>query len=155
MSKILVIEPYRMLQHAVSTTLFPDHEVQTLESVPDEIVGLNPDLVIVDAMSLRTRNLLGSEPPRWLQDGIVPIVWVDDGEPPDGSKTKKLIVVQIPLTRDRLLAAVAECLKLLSEQNSNGQANMAHAAPEQQLIELVDVIEEESAINRSDSEKEK
>lgn len=161
MSKILIIEPYRMLQLAFSTALFADHEVQTMESFPGE--PPHPlDLIIIDATSLRAKNLVGHEPPRWLQDGNVPIVWVDDQDPTDAPKREKLIVVQSPLTKDRLLAAVAHCLSLLSKPHDNaslGDATRGSSldtvarSENAQVIDLVDVIDEEPESKESESDR--
>jgi hypothetical protein len=165
MSKILVIEPHRILQQAISLSLFPDHEVQTMASIPD--AGPAPakdfDLIILDAASLRAKDALSTETSRWLQAWGGPVLWVDHEDGEAKPQREKLIVIRSPLTKERLLAAVAESLGLLSAANSSG-ANEADketargrlktaaktretdTAAEQEnvaFIELVDVVDED------------
>ena len=35
MSKILVVEPYQILQRAIAVSFFPEHEVQITDQLPE------------------------------------------------------------------------------------------------------------------------
>jgi hypothetical protein len=63
MSKILVVEPRKILQQAIRLALCPDHEVQLetnlLDPKPSTIK--NFDLAIIDAAALRDANMLGAQ----------------------------------------------------------------------------------------------
>ena len=53
MSKILVVEPYKILQRAIAVSFFPEHQVEVTEQVP-EVSALEQrayDVAIVDAVS--------------------------------------------------------------------------------------------------------
>lgn len=165
MSKILVIEPHRILQQAISLSLFPDHEVQITASIPD--AGLAPakefDLVILDAASLRAKDALSTATSRWLQGWGGPVVWVDHDDGEAKPQREKAIVIRSPLSKEKLLAAVTESLGLLSTANSSGAIEVdkdtargrskteaktreTDTVAEQEnaaFIELVDVVDEE------------
>jgi len=49
----LVIEPHKMLQHAFSVALFPEHQVQVMEMIPGAMAVKEFDAVVVDAGALR------------------------------------------------------------------------------------------------------
>ncbi|HEU4341613.1 MAG TPA: hypothetical protein VFU31_08590 [Candidatus Binatia bacterium] len=171
MSKILVIEPHRILQQAISLSLFPDHEVQIMASMPDAALPKEFDLVILDAASLRAKDALGSATSRWLQNWGGPVVWLDHDDGESKPQREKLIVIQSPLNKERLLAAVAESLGLLSPANSSvaiepgkdsaagrkkrvARARETDAVAEQEnvaFIELVDVVDEEPEGNATKS----
>jgi hypothetical protein len=78
MSKILVVEPYKILQRAIAVSFFPEHQVEVTEQVP-EVSALEQrayDVAIVDAAALREKNAAG-DLNRCLQDWSIPIIWLE------------------------------------------------------------------------------
>ena len=69
MSTVLVIEPRKILQHAATIALFPDHEARVVDGIPDAGAALleQCDAVIVDArgaageLHLRKRTRLACQ----------------------------------------------------------------------------------------------
>lgn len=160
MSKILLIEPCRMLQHAFVLALFPEHDVEIVaEMKPALDRSSGVDLAIIDAAALRQRNaaIVDSEgaPPGW----ELPTIWIDTTASTHSaaSKTTRLA---LPFSKDELRAAVAKLLQAASGENQL-EAGRSHApaaaAPrrgkssksvsssgesDKKIIELVDVFEE-------------
>jgi DNA-binding NtrC family response regulator len=161
MGKILVIQPHRMLQQALVLALFPDHEVQAIESLPESSAVKDFDAVIVDAGSLVESGGAAAQGIRAVQSWTVPTVWVEGVQSAQPPKRDKLVAVRRPITRDALQSAVAECLELASTSKRNGpvtaqsqEDRMAGKAKakeqmtggisepaEARVIELVDVVE--------------
>src|SRR5688572_20390733 len=110
MSKILVIEPHRILQQAISLSLFPDHEVQTIAGISDAAPAPTKDfdLVILDAASLRANDAQSAPISRWLQGWSGPVLRVDHEDASGRPQGGNWVVIQSPLSKERLLAAVAE-----------------------------------------------
>ncbi len=61
MSKILVIEPYKILRHAFCVALSNDHQVDIVTTIPEAATLSDASLVIVDGAALRERNLLAAQ----------------------------------------------------------------------------------------------
>ena len=156
MSKILLVEPYKMLQHAFVAALFPEHEVKILENPPaSESLAADVDLVIVDAAALRMRNSGPAEEVGALWQ--LPTIWIDNG-PPTRAESSTIARLTPPLTREEVKAAVAGLLRAVAEPAANpvgGQvhspaskktratkAKRAEPADDKNIIELVDVFEE-------------
>jgi hypothetical protein len=156
MSKILLVEPYKMLQHAFVAALFPEHEVKILENPPAaESFAAGADLVIVDAAALRTRKTLPADEVR--RPWQLPTIWIDN-EPPTRAGSSTIARLTLPLTREDLRAAVAGLLRAVVEPAANPAAGQAHSPePRKQgaakakhaeptdgknIIELVEVFEE-------------
>jgi hypothetical protein len=75
MSKILVVEPYKILQRAMAITFFPEHEVQITGAVPEigEFEQRSYDVVIIDAGALRETDTAGDLNHR-VQDWPIPVI---------------------------------------------------------------------------------
>jgi len=161
MSKILLIEPQKMLQQAIVLSLFPEHEVQLKGDLSGNSVSAAKDfdLVIIDAAALREANALGGQSSGTIQGWEAPIIWIDEagGSPTPGRK--KVVALNRPIERMALQSAVAECLGTASTSTPTGMTALAEkserrpAAKETgtsaaadvadaQVIELVDVVEE-------------
>jgi hypothetical protein len=160
MSKILLIEPQKMLQQAIVLSLFPDHEVRLQRDLSDDAASAADDfdLVIIDAAALREANALGAQSLaalRW----EAPIIWIDEaGDSSTPPRRSKVVALRRPIDRTALQAAVADCLGTASNSTRNGMtaseksvrrpaatATGAGAAAELSdgsVIELVDVVEE-------------
>jgi hypothetical protein len=157
MSHVLVIEPRKILQHAIAVALFPDHEARMVEAVPGPALVHECDAAIVDAVALREINALAAQNLSAMSGWTVPLVWID-GDAPQTPKCANLAVVKRPVSRDELRAALATCLgrqlTLRASADTAPQRNAAGGgkrigpkavtAPVSNppIIELVDVVEE-------------
>ena len=165
MSRVLVIEPQKILQQAIILSLFPEHDVELSIDFSEKTTGVdrNFDLVIVDAAALSDRNVLGG---RWLgtvQNWKVPMIWIQDGGGPPIPSAGAMVVLQRPLQKQALQLAVIECLSAASTSRPDGpgasdtgspvlskastdetRTALASELPAQRVIELVEVVEEEA-----------
>lgn len=154
MSRIILVQPYKMLQHAFVVALFPEHHVRIVQDLnAAESVAADGDCVIVDGAALRGRNSGEIPMPRWQ----LPTIWIDSALPADTGAAQVLLVAA-PFTREELKSAVACLLRAQGEPERSGAAaapvtatekpktpkvRRAKAAAGKEIIELVDVIEEE------------
>jgi hypothetical protein len=164
MSRILVIQPHRMLQHAFSVALFPEHEVQVVERIPDAAGLKDIDLVIVDAVALRQRDSLAQHELGEVQDWKTPTIWIDNDADAQVPMREKLLLLQGPSGKDLLVRAMAECLgtpgagkqaanpiksgaagRAVTTETTKPQGATAASNTEENFIELVEVVEEGSA----------
>jgi hypothetical protein len=161
MSNVLVIEPRKILQHAIAIALFPDHEARIVEALPQAASAPDCDAVIVDAVALKEMNALSPQLASAMGEWNMPLVWID-GDAPEPPKSVNLVVVKRPV-RDELRAALATCLgrqlmlrasaKPVAQQGPASSSKLilprsARPAAAPQLIELVDVVEEAPARNK-------
>jgi hypothetical protein len=120
-----------MLQQAIAVALFPDHEVQTMESLPADVPHApDVDVIILDAASLRAKNVLDLPLPTWVQEDGIPIVWVDNADSTGAPKREKLTVVHSPIMKDRLLAAVAQSISLVHKPSEDPASNNTESGKE-------------------------
>jgi hypothetical protein len=164
MSRILVIQPHKMLQHAFSVALFPEHQVQVMEKIPDASVLKDVDLVIVDAVALRQRDSLAQQQLSEVHKWKTPTIWLDEHADSQAPTRETLVLLQAPPGKDLLVKAMAECLgtpdtekqaaKPITSDAASPASTTETAKPqgatpatnaEENFIELVDVIEEGSA----------
>lgn len=155
MSKILVIQPHKMLQHAMALSLFPQYQTRVTSVIPEAGEIEDMDAVIVDAASLRETHGLTAEAMVALQAWKLPMIWIDGGESALAPAREKVLVVKRPIGRQSLQRAVAECL---GESAKTGRREKAPAperepcsialaavndeSPRAGVIELVDVVQE-------------
>jgi hypothetical protein len=158
MSRILVVQPHRMLQQALVVALLPDHEVQVFDKIPAVEVLAAAELLIIDAAALWGGDAWSTRDVRAIQSCRVPLVWIDAQTPPDTAAFTNLVRLAPPLKRDELRAAAAECLRLTGARPSAAskpartvaaktkaiEPKSQTAAPDKakEFIELVDVFEE-------------
>jgi hypothetical protein len=159
MSKILVIEPRKILQQALRLALSPDHEVQFDVSLSDRepTAVKDYDLAIIDAAALRDANLLSTQHMRVVQGWKIPKIWIDDAQRAQAPARDKLVVLTKPIQKETLQSAVATCLgaPLTGKQNGTGAqsakgttgssgttASDSGTIQGPAIIELVDVVEE-------------
>ena len=162
MSKILVVEPYRILQRAIASSFFPEHEVQITDQLP-EINAFEQhcyDIVVIDAGALRERNTVG-DLNRRVQGWGIPTIWLEETISTLVPIRDKLVVLRKPILKNDLLSALAQCQEKRSSvplargaaepgekvRGKGGFTNAAdlepHPDPENaRVIELVDVVEE-------------
>ncbi len=153
MSKILVIEPHRILQQAIALALFPEHEVKIASAIPESSELKNFDAAIVDMGSLGEPDGAFAQGIRAVQSWKVPTVWVEGASAGQAPKREKLVAINSPIEKEVLLSALAECLgtPLKAKRNDNAagqsrtkqsQGAAATAAGEPGVIDLVEVVEE-------------
>jgi hypothetical protein len=161
MSKILVVEPYKILQRAITVSFFPDHEVQITDQLPEMNAFEQPsyDIVVVDAGALRERNTVG-DLNRRVQSWRIPTIWLEETISTVVPTRDKLVVLRKPILKNDLLSALDQCqekrstMSLTREsaevgEKVRGREGFANADLEPQpkqekarVIELVDVVEE-------------
>ena len=161
MSKILVVEPYKILQRAIAVSFFPEHEVQLTDDLSEmnEFEQRSYDIVVVDAGALRERNTIG-DLNRRVQDWRIPTIWIEETISTVVPTRDKLVVLRKPLLKNDLLSALAQCLEKRSTMSlARGSAELGKKVrgkedfvnagleprPKQEkarVIELVDVVEE-------------
>jgi hypothetical protein len=154
MSRILVIQPHKMLQHAFSVALFPEHQVQVMEMIPDSLAVKEFDAVVVDAGALRERNSLAASELRNVQGWKIPTVWIEQETDAQAPVREELVVVDRPTGKEALRKALAECLgaaeAALTTESAKGQLGSSPATDaKENVIELVEVVEESSALETS------
>jgi hypothetical protein len=139
MSKVLVIEPYRILQQAVAIALYPEHDVQLMDIISESLDPKDFDAAIVDAASLREKSGLNAQELRTIYGWKLPMIWIDGEASGEGSPPNKIVILKQPISRNALMAALAECLGETTKGKSIGPT--ARIEPEK-FIELTDVVEE-------------
>jgi DNA-binding LytR/AlgR family response regulator len=160
MSRILVIQPHKMLQHAFSVALFPEYQVEVMEMIPDAAAVKNFDLVIVDAAALRQRDSLATRELSDVQNWKTPTIWIDAAAAAQAPTSEALMVIDQPISKDALQKALAECLGRVNaakqsvnanqvESPSATKGNSAATDVESQVIDLVEIVEEGSAREKS------
>ena len=172
MSKILVIEPHKILQRAIAVSFFPEHEVQITDKFPDmnALEQRFYDIVVIDAGALRETNPVG-ELNRRVQEWQIPTIWLDETISTVAPARDRLVVLRKPIIKNDLIAALAQCQGKTSTmppasatqqvQKVRGKEVLASAGPEAdserkkgRIIELVDVVEE-GAVRKRDSRLER
>jgi hypothetical protein len=168
MSRILVVQPHKMLQHAFSVALFPEHQVKVVERIPDAAALKDVDLVIVDALALRQRDSLAQQELSEIQNWKTPTIWIDKDADSQVPTRAKLVLLQAPSGKELLVRAMAECLGAPGTEKqavnpirsdaagpasttgtAKPQGATASSKTEESFIELVEVVEEGSASERS------
>ena len=160
MSRVVIVQPHKMLQNAFAIALFPEHRVQVVETIPEDAALGGADVVIVDAASLRALGALGARELLMIQSWKTPAIWIDERTDSAPQTSAKIAVLERPTSKESLSAALAQCLgnPELGRQPAHDAAGPA-AAPDKRagepysgeaaptaaenLVELVDVIEEE------------
>ena len=160
MSRILVIEPRRMLRQAIVSSLFPENDVQLVEFLPESSAVNDFDVMIVDAASLRETKGLRLQGLGALLSLGIPTIWIEGGESGQIPARDQVFVLQKPLSRESLLSALGQCRGISSVVKRNGtvvrhpkggrspsqgvaeEKKLAGAANTAEIIELVDVVEE-------------
>jgi hypothetical protein len=162
-SKILVIEPERILQQAMAIALY-DHDVELMDAISESLNVKEFEALIVDLGSLRRRSRLGGHGLNTIQSWKLPTIWIDGDDSAAPPGRGEAGILREPVSREELLGALSKCLKpsaLKTEaaELEAGSTRMKEAkfaaggtSESAKLIELVDVIEEQ-AEKGSKSEK--
>ena len=164
MGKILLIEPHKLLQQAISLALFPDHEVTVEENIAPHVGSFKEyDLLIVDAAALRESRGLTPEAVRAVQGCKIPTLWLEEEPASQTLKRDNLIVVRKPIERESFHSALTGLLSSGGPARGRNSSLAASTAAEDiakeeskkkpaksaeqsafQFIDLVDVVEEQS-----------
>lgn len=151
MSKVLLVEPHKVLQQAFALSLFPEHDVKVEESIETPAVSqlAGVDLLIIDAAALREKGKLTPELKRALQLSKASVLWIDESE--DAPARERLMAIGRPVDNAALQSAVADLLSggavkgpRRKRSGSESGKTAAHQEPQSQLIDLVEVVEEAS-----------
>jgi hypothetical protein len=161
MSKILVIEPYKILRHAFAVALSNARQVEIVAAFPEAGLVSGADVVIVDGAALRQQNSLTEKNIRTIEKRKLPTIWIDfDGETPMPGNDA-LQRFEWPMEKETLRKTVTECLgRIDGLPRGDSKTAKAEEAPtstnvksidatsphlravgEKKVIELVDVVE--------------
>jgi hypothetical protein len=172
MSKILVIEPYRILQQGIAISLYPENDVQLMDGVPENLNSNDFDAAIVDAASLQESNALDAAVLRSIQGWKIPTIWIEGDISGRVPTRGKVVTLQRPLGRQALMAALRECLgaasgekrnAALADRNDDRRVPSKRTAREEtsadtaaaEIIELTEVVEQTGAGKGSSQQKNK
>ncbi|MBI1993394.1 MAG: hypothetical protein HYY47_01540 [Deltaproteobacteria bacterium] len=161
MGKVLLIEPQKILQQAISLFLFPEHEVRVEDEAGAAVGSFKDyDLVIIDGDALREHNRLTAEVLRAVQGCKTPTLWLEEEAASQAPKRDKLVVVKKPLEKGTLEAAVGDFLSPGPSRERGGAATPGRAGASKgaskknpaeqteqsafQFIDLVEVVDEEA-----------
>src|SRR5512142_2680865 len=156
MSRILVIQPHKMLQQAILLSLFPRHEARIMAAIPNDAELENVDAMIIDGASLRETQGFSEPLVRSLQRWKIPTVWIESGDASAPTIGARMVVIKKPIVKEALQQALAECLgeakptarstAIQQPDPASGASALATGDSEPaaggEVIELVDVVEE-------------
>jgi hypothetical protein len=166
MSKILLVEPQKILRQAISLALFQQHDVQVEKSLEaSQLASLNDyDLLIIDGAALREGKQLNAEITCAIQGCKTPTLWLEEVGASQAPKREKLLVVRKPIEREPFQSAVEGFLSGETSPKKGArpsspvlgakpaglkrETRKAGASPEQGsfgFIDLVDVVEENAS----------
>jgi len=162
MSKVLLIEPDKMLRQAFTVALFPEFQLQFIDAIPDA-APKDFDAVIVDAAALH-EQAKSARIVRAVTGWHLPIIWIDGDQPGQAPDPAQCIRLKRPVAKEALRRALAQCMSATAAAKSINDGPSAeamktarrpkrktkkaadNAAGEgEHFIELVDVVEEEAA----------
>jgi hypothetical protein len=164
MSRILLIEPDRMLRHALTIALFPEHQVVAASALPNAAMK-DFDLLIVDAGTLQEQNLLSARECERLKAWKLPVLWFGADGALAQSDDDRWLRLQPPLSKEILRRDLARCLgasmsaaKGVVEQTVQlpfdappiaqpkaRKKKTGETGDRKTFIELVDIVDEKSA----------
>ncbi|MBM4263357.1 MAG: hypothetical protein FJ145_18235 [Deltaproteobacteria bacterium] len=109
MSRILVIEPQRMLRHALLAALAPEHDVKSIARLDNKIAAAEFDALVVDLAALQETGALTEETLEALRSASLPMVLIDGVEGVPMAERAGLARLQAPIGRDGLKTALRQC----------------------------------------------
>jgi hypothetical protein len=160
MSKILIVQPHKMLRYAFAVALSSDYEIEISKAMPasEDLQGTH--LAIVDAASLRECDLLTASELHAAQSWKVPAIWIDNDLKIQAPARDKWLRLNAPIDKETLKKTVAQCLgqsganqptsKTKSRAPSpapskakppEAKSSQSAADAEKKFIELVDIVE--------------
>jgi len=162
MSKLLLIEPDRMLRQAFTVALSPEFEIQVVNSIADAAPN-DFDALIVDAAALQEREPQSAPVIRPLAAWHLPIIWIDSDQSAQAPDHDRCIRFNRPVSKELLRRALAQCLSAVAvPESSSGlraetrktarrpkrntkEARNSATGEGANVIELVDVVEASTA----------
>ena len=162
MTKLLVVEPDKMLRQAFTVALFPEFQIQVVDALPDA-APKDVDALIVDAAALQGRESESAPRMPAVAQWHLPIIWIEGGHPARAPDCGHCIRLNRPVAKEALRRALAQCLSATVAAKSgdglSAQAVTAVPRPKRKakkvtdnatgesrnFIELVDVVEEDAA----------
>ena len=158
MSKVLLIEPDKMLRQAFTVALFPEFQIEVVEAMPDA-APKDVDAMIVDAAALHELPK-SARIVRAVTGWHLPIIWIDGDQPGPAPDPARCIRLKRPVAKEALRRALAQCLSVTAAPKSTVSAEPAKTplgkktrtkkaadiatSENRNFIELVDVVEEEA-----------
>jgi hypothetical protein len=170
MTKILVIEPHRILQQGLAISLYPENDVQLMAAVPENISAKDFDAAVIDAASLRENNGLDATALRVIESWEKPTIWIQDEPSAPVRGGAKAATVKPPVARQALLAALRECLgpsgakenvaaERGEDKRSSAKAQATEATSAEpggtEVIELTEVVEDAAGAKSNSPQKKK
>ena len=148
MSKILLFEPSKLLQHAFVLALFPEHQVEIIDDVDSATHGADADLAIIDAAAVRIPD-----------DWHLPTILIGAATT-SSSHLSEAAVLSLPFTKEQLRAAIteiqgrgsakatapshdAQTVRNRTKGKASNVISSKQDAGDRQVIELVEVFEGE------------
>lgn len=159
MSRILVVEPFKMLQQALAFALASEHEIHMTDRMPSDDFDRDVDVAIIDGAVMSAEKNESAERAR-RSGWHIPIVWLGSESPPAQMTSGPLVRLEPPFERDSLRRSLAEVLPThagIQKDLGNALAKAARAPKEKiaetpqragtdegdkrAIIELTEVIE--------------
>jgi len=161
MSKILIIEPYKLLQYAFVGALCGEHELSINDKVSAPAIGA--DLALIDGAALREWKLLSVTDVREIEGWKMPVIWLDHDDQEAAPAPLRATRATLPLDKEALKQALLAVRSVGDAPNRPASAAPADndkpphtkrgARPPKtggskgesphNVIELVDVVEED------------
>jgi hypothetical protein len=99
-----------MLQQAFVFALAAEHQIRVTEKTPELEAARDIDLAIVDTAALRAGDLAAEPELSAIRSWQIPIIWVGGEAPAAESAAHKWVRLSLPLDRESLKKALADCL---------------------------------------------
>lgn len=162
MSKVLLVEPDKMLRQAFMVALIPEFQIQVVDALPDA-APKDVDALIVDAAALLEQEPESAPRISAVAEWQLPIIWIDADQSKPAANPAHCTRLNRPVAKETLRRALARCfIATVTAKTDDGlSAQAAKAAPRpkrksqnaahnptgdsRNFIELVDVVEEEAA----------
>jgi hypothetical protein len=162
MSKILVVEPAKMLQQALVFALASEHEIQVVDQLP-EPAALQADIAMIDPAVLIKSDAAAARARATILSWQIPIIWLGSEWPSSERAPAKLVCVKPPFDRESLKKALADIVRSSTKENNDTHAHAPKlkqtpvarqtkareprpssvTESKNDIIELVDVVEEQ------------
>ena len=159
MSKILIVQPFRMIQQAMALCLTPEHEVRVTDGLPAIEFVKDCNLVIIDSAAIDSLRDIASQLP------ATPVLVVERGNDSAAGFSSAVATLHEPITRDNLRSAVRRLVTAdqpcpaspPDEVKTGGSQSRSRAArsgghkqtghkDSSNVIELVEVVDEPQAV---------
>jgi len=110
MSRILVVQPSKMLQQALAFALASEHQIRVADKIPEADATPEADLAIVDAAALAEREPAALRKFDVIRRWQIPVVWLGSELSALDEAAGKFVRLTPPLDRESLKRALADIL---------------------------------------------